>query len=206
MENATPCGSAMSVRAGPTPGPRLSWRASWPRSARGSASRHPKCGEPADAPPTFHEYASMWLKRRVAEGIAGNTRRDYLWQLSNHLLPFFGSYTIEELSERLVEEFKDSELDERARVVAAEQAGVVLRDADGRPRRPLSNTSINKFLVLLTRMLDAAVKRGWLAANPAGGVERLRVRRRKGGILEADELEADRRRPLAPPVRTRNTT
>ena len=41
--------------------------------------------------PTFHEYASMWLKRRIAKGIAENTRKDYLWQLSNHLLPFLGS-------------------------------------------------------------------------------------------------------------------
>ena len=42
----------------------------------------------------------MWLKRRIAEGIAENTRKDYLWQLSNHLLPFFGSYAIDEISER----------------------------------------------------------------------------------------------------------
>src|SRR3954468_10568063 len=33
-------------------------------------------GDPLDAPPSFHEYASMWLKRRVAEGIAENTRKD----------------------------------------------------------------------------------------------------------------------------------
>jgi hypothetical protein len=39
---------------------------------------------------TFHEYASLWLRGRVAEGIAENTRKDVLWQLSNHLLPFFG--------------------------------------------------------------------------------------------------------------------
>lgn len=150
----------------------------------------PRPGEPADAPPTFHEYASMWLKRRIAEGIAENTRRDYLWQLSNHLLPFFGSCAIDEISERLIEEFKEHKLDERARIVAAENAGAVLRDCTGRRCRPLSNTSINKFLVLLTRILEAAVKRGWLDVNPAARVERLRVRRRKGGILEADELES----------------
>jgi integrase len=147
-------------------------------------------GDPTTGPPTFHEYASLWLKRRVAEGIAENTRKDYLWQLSNHLLPFFGGYLLSDLSERLVEEFKDRKLEERARVLAARDAGIQLQDGNGNARRPLSNTSINKFLVLLTRILEAAVKHGWLAANPAARVERLKVRRRKGSILEADELES----------------
>src|SRR3954453_23902228 len=132
----------------------------------------------------------MWLKRRIAEGIAENTRKDYLWQLSNHVLPFFGRYDLTVVSERLVEQFKEHKLDERSQIVAAKNAGVQLRDADGRVRRPLSNTSINKFLVLLTRILEAAVKQGWLDANPAAKVERLKVKRRKGAILEADELES----------------
>jgi hypothetical protein len=51
----------------------------------------PRRGDAPETPPTFHEYASMWLRRRVAEGIAENTRKDLLWQPSNHLLPFFGS-------------------------------------------------------------------------------------------------------------------
>jgi len=147
-------------------------------------------GEPEDVVPTFHEWASSWLKRRLAEGIAENTRKDYLWQLSCHLLPFFGHYLVSDVDERSVEAFKDHKLDERARIAAAYDAGVPLRDPEGRIRRPLSNTSINKFLVLLTRILEAAVKRGWLSVNGGARVARLKVRRRKGGILEADELES----------------
>jgi len=140
--------------------------------------------------PTFHEYASLWRRRLVNEGIAENTRKDLLWQLSNHLLPFFGSYSLSEITVRLVEEFKEHKLDERTRVNAAVQAGAGPRHADGRQRRALSNTSINKFLVLLTRILATAVRHGWIEANPAADVERLRVNRAKGAILEADELES----------------
>lgn len=44
--------------------------------------------------------------------------------------------------------------------------------------------------MLLTRVLEPAVRRGWLPHNPAASVQRLRVLRRKGAILEADELES----------------
>jgi integrase len=147
---------------------------------------------PSDEPqlPSFHEWASMWLRRRIAEGIAENTRKDYLWQLSSHLLPILGSYRIDEITNDVVEAFKEHKLDERATIVAAVEAGEQLRTRIGRVRRPLSHASINKFLVLLTRILESAVRRGWLANNPAAKVERLRVRRRKGAILEADELES----------------
>jgi integrase len=87
-------------------------------------------------------------------------------------------------------------------VTAAAEFGEPLCGRDGRPRRALSNTSLNKFLVLLSAVLETAVRREWIADNPAARVERLRVRRRKGAILEADELEslieaavADRRSP-----------
>jgi integrase len=153
--------------------------------------------------PTFHEYASLWLRRRIAEGIAENTRKDYLWQLSSHLLPFFGAYQLSDITPQVVEAFKETKLDERARVTAAAEFGEPLRDRNGRPRRALSNTSLNKFLVLLNAILETAVRRDWLPDNPAARVERLRTRRRKGAILEADELEslidaaapADRRSP-----------
>jgi integrase len=140
--------------------------------------------------PSFHEYASMWFKRHIAEGISDNTRKDLLWQLSNHLLPYFESYRLDEITHELVEAFKDYKLDERARIVVAAEAGEVVRDASGRARRPLSNTSINKFLTLLARICETAVRRGWLPTNPTANVDRLRVRRRKGPILEADELES----------------
>ncbi len=148
--------------------------------------KHTETGEV----PTFHEYASAWLRRRVAEGLGENTRKDYLWRLSSHLLPFLASYRIDEITDDVVEAFKEHKLDERATIIAAEDAGEQIRDRNGRARRALSNESINKLLVLLTRVLEPAVRRGWLPHNPAASVQRLRVPRRKGAILEADELES----------------
>ena len=56
-----------------------------------------------------------------------------------------------------MEAFKEHKLDERARIEAAREAGQMLRDDRGRPRRMLSNGSINKLLVLLSTILE---KRG----------------------------------------------
>src|SRR4051812_42629046 len=56
--------------------------------------------ETARAPaevPTFHEYASAWLRGK-AQGVLGdkpidpNTKSDYRWRLTRHLLPFFAKY------------------------------------------------------------------------------------------------------------------
>ena len=131
----------------------------------------PRTGD--DQPePTFHEYASLWLRGRVAEGIADNTRKDLRRQRSNHLLPFFGRYLVSEITVELVEEFKKRKLAEREQVTPRRRPRRSSWTADGRPRRALSNTSINKFLVLLARILNAAMRRGWIAANPAAGIYR----------------------------------
>ena len=58
------------------------------------------------------------------------------------------------------------------------------------PLRTLSDGSISKFLITFSAILDDAWRRGVIAANPALRVTRLRSTRRKGAILEADELES----------------
>ena len=102
-------------------------------------------GDSNHRPADVSRVRVLRLKRRVAEGIAENTRKDYLWQLSNHLLPFFGSYLLSEFSERLVDEFKDRKLEERARVLAARDAGISSKTAaatpDGRYRTRRSTSS-----------------------------------------------------------------
>jgi Phage integrase, N-terminal SAM-like domain len=49
--------------------------------------------EPVSAPevnrdPTFHEFASQWFEANQGEW-RPKTVRDYEWQLTSHLLPFF---------------------------------------------------------------------------------------------------------------------
>jgi integrase len=142
------------------------------------------------AHPTLHEFASLWLKRRIADGIAEKTTQDYLWQLGTHILPLLGAYRLNDITTPTLEEFKEHKLEERAHILAARQAGEVLRDRRGQPRRTLSNASINKLLILVTAILENAVRRDLISSNPASGVDRLRTRRSRGGILEADELES----------------
>jgi predicted XRE-type DNA-binding protein len=85
----------------------------WTRSKAEEALRHtladvergiwrPPEREPVPAPeqpadPTFHEFASRWFADNEA-GWRPNTRVDYQWQLSNHLLPFFAAHRLSQIT------------------------------------------------------------------------------------------------------------
>jgi integrase len=68
--------------------------------------------------------------------------------------------------------------------------GVTLTDGNGRPKRPLANSTINATVELLMGILDEAVRRKLLVVNPARekGL-RLKEQRPRGNVLEVDELE-----------------
>jgi hypothetical protein len=60
------------------------WEPRTPRAAVVPAERSPA--------PTFHEYASAWLRAKVDgvlsdKPIEANTEADYRWRISRHLLP-----------------------------------------------------------------------------------------------------------------------
>jgi integrase len=138
--------------------------------------------------PSFHEFASRWLAARRHE-IRDTTYADYRWRLVHHLLPFFADYKPSAITIALVDRYREDKLIERDETERARAAGVTLIDHAGRPRRGLSNESINKTLALLASMLDDAVERGWAASNPARGRRRrLRAPRPEGSFLEPDEL------------------
>ncbi len=87
--------------------------------------------------------------------------------------------------------YVSARLERNEEIERAVEAGVSLRDREGRPRRRLSPQTINMTLDLISRVLDDAVKRSLLASNPASDAElRLRPAHRKGNYLEADELMA----------------
>ena len=69
---------------------------------------------------------------------------------------------------------------------AASSCATPKGDSDGRSRtRPSTSSSCSSFESSRTRCGE-----GGSTTNPASRVERLKVRRRKGAILEADELES----------------
>jgi hypothetical protein len=76
--------------------------------------------------------------RRTHE-LRQTTLDDYRWRLSRHLLPFFRAYRPSEIDIDLVDRHREHKLIERDEITRAQAAGVVLRDAEGRPQRPLGN-------------------------------------------------------------------
>ena len=146
--------------------------------------------DPRERNPGFHEFASDWLKRyrrTVDESTAGKV--EYL--LSHHLLPFLHVYRLDEMDYAVLSAYIAQKLERNEEIKAARKAGVTLRDATGRARRPLSACTINMTLDLTARIFKDAVKRGLIQGNPAHDPDlRLKVTQRKGNFLEADELLA----------------
>ncbi len=161
-------------------------------AARAAAPR--RSDEPVA--PTFHEYASAWLRGKV-QGVLGdkpidaNTESDYRWRLIRHLLPFFASYRIDAIDRELCLAFKAHKLQEAAELRAALAAGADLRDRRGRPARPLGPASIRKLIDTLAAILEEAVEDGLLDRNPARGKRmKVRVPKPRRTFLEMDELAA----------------
>jgi integrase len=106
--------------------------------------------------PTFHEFASEWFEGRRLEGgrngtgLTPNGEADLRWRLSNHLLPYFKSLRLDEISVECIDEFR------RAKV---REGG-------------LSSTSINKLISTMASILELAVEYEHIQRNPARGRRR----------------------------------
>src|SRR2546422_7124771 len=53
--------------------------------------------------PTFRESASEWYEGKKLKGLGDRTLEDYRWALSYHLLPFFNSHRLSEITIREVD-------------------------------------------------------------------------------------------------------
>jgi integrase len=150
--------------------------------------RPPRSQAIGDTDQTFHVFASRWWAARKAE-LRPTTQADYEWRLSKHLLPFFADFRVSDITVALVDEYRNEKVVERERIRTLAEAGMPVRGKRGQPRVALSNESINKTLVLLANVLDAAVEYELLPTNPARGRRRrLKAARPTRRFLEADEL------------------
>jgi hypothetical protein len=153
-----------------------------------------------------------WLRAKV-DGVLGdtpidgNTQADYRWRLSNHLLPFFAAYRLDQIDRQFCQAFKAQKLREAADLRAAIVAGADLRDRFGRRRRLLSASSIRKLIDTLAAVLDDAVEDEHIDRNPARR-KRMRVRVPKPArtFLEMDELVALVDAATVPGVRASTST
>lgn len=121
---------------------------------RGIWQRHEP--EPVEAPgetPTFHEFASDWLAGKKAE-LRSKTISDYEWALSVHLLPFFATFQLHEITAEAVDRYRSAKMGEGK----------------------LGANGINKTLSRLAQILELAVEYDHIPKNNAKG----KPRRAKG--------------------------
>ena len=143
---------------------------------------------------TFHEYASAWLagKRDGTIGdkpLAISSYRGYRTNLSQHLLPFFARYRLDEIDRHLCLAFKAQAVRESAELRATIAAGAIIRTRSGQPRRPLGPATLKQVIGLLAMILDEAVEDEIIPTNPARGKRmRVRVPKPSRSFLELDEL------------------
>lgn len=116
--------------------------------------------------PSFHEFASEWLAGLRSEGLSENTLKDYAWQLSNHLLPFFSRHRLSEISIAEVDRYRQEKV----------------REGE------ISATSINKTITRLAQILEVAVERELIERNSARG-KRRRLKERRPERTWLDRAE-----------------
>jgi integrase len=139
--------------------------------------------------PTFHEFATSWLTRRKPS-FKERTYEHYEYMLTHHLLPRFARLRLSQIDYSLIDRYVETKQLESEEVREAARRGVPLLEASGARKHPLSNSTINATVELLTAILDEAVRRKLLPANPARekGL-RLKEQRARGNVREIDELE-----------------
>jgi integrase len=116
--------------------------------------------------PLFAVFAHEWF-----EGVRGelnpNTVRDYEWQITAHLLPFFGTVPLSAIGVQDVDRYRQAKVREAEQRRTAIEKGRPLRDADSRRLRALNPTSINKTIARLAQIMDAAVEHELIDRNVA---------------------------------------
>jgi integrase len=120
---------------------------------------------PTNSDPTFHEFASEWFEAHKEEWREG-TRLDYQQHLSHHLLPFFKSHRLSQITIAEVDRY-------RAKKVK-----------DGK----LSPSTINKTITRLAQILELAVEYGQIPSNPAKG-HRRRLKAPKASAVWLDSAQ-----------------
>jgi integrase len=157
--------------------------------------RPPEPAPNIDRDPTFHKFASQWFEATKGEW-RPKTVRDYEWQLTNHLLPFFKNHHLSQITVAEVDRYRQAKVAQNEAIQAAAANGEPLVEeyvdkcgrTHHRPRRALSVTSINKTITRLGQILEVAVEYGLIVANPAKG-RRRRLKAQKAAQVWLDRAE-----------------
>lgn len=170
-----------------------------PPPRRREAWRDGGISENGAAPFGSFAKAQVLERRREVRPATSEYRE---WALG-HLLPFFADWPLPKIDVRAVDAYRIYKLAESEDLRRCLAEGRPRTDANGRPCRPLSSSSINKTIEVLRWLLSFAVEYGWIETNPALGRRRrikvekspaphLESARQIAAVLEAaGELDAD---------------
>jgi len=163
----------------------------------------PQSAAPAAAPqaedlPTFQVFASV-LMARWRRRLAPKTAADLEWRLRT-AMDHFGKLSVGAIDAAAADEFVDSALRERDAIREAAAAGGPLTETytdartgrtHRRRRRGLSNSSINKVLAVVRRVLKEAVRHGLIEYNPLADPDcYLKATSPRRSFLQVLEIEA----------------
>jgi hypothetical protein len=121
----------------------------------------PTGAQPPAEIPTFHEYASAWLQRKI-DGVttdrplAEKTILHYRTVLTRHLLPAFARHPVDRIDRRACLDFKATKLREASELREALAAGADLRDHRNRRITPAGPPQIRAAIGVLAMILDEA--------------------------------------------------
>jgi|ERR1051326_4970886 integrase len=115
----------------------------------------------------------------VAKFLAGGEVKAYHLDRLKILLPFFEHLTLGEISKGLVRKYRKERKHQRHLPPTAKK--------DGKPPRPLSETTLNRDVECLRHILFWAVEEGYMLTNPLSRMKLERERKKKRPIVHVEE-------------------
>jgi len=123
---------------------------------------------PPAQPASFHSLADAfktWCETKVIEGNLGNLSAiSYLSRLEVHLLPHFGGWSVDQITEEAVEKYRLSRL------------------------KTVLPASVNREIATLKRILSLALRRKLIDHNPLAGMEMLKENNKRERVLTPKEI------------------
>lgn len=135
------------------------------------ARQHPHLAPQSCPPAAFSGFARKWMDVHVNVNCKPSTQRRNESILRVHLVPYFGDRELATITSLDVEQFKAANSD-----ATVEKTG-----------RKLDPKTVNEHLGVLSSMLEAAVRWGYLHRNPCRRVRRLKVPPREFRFYDAEQ-------------------
>ena len=175
-------------------------RGTWVPPEKKTSAKPTSVARP-DGHQLFGPFARSIVEAIKNRGLDDKSVEDLDWRLG-YLEAELGRFELLEIDVERVDELRDG-LAKRSQVIRrADARGKPLMEtvkqpgktSYKRPKRPLSNSSINKILTLLSRIMQRAVERGLVEVNPMKVGEHddrfMPTEKPRRTFLEVDELHA----------------